>query len=267
MNNKIKNGALALLSFILGFGVALLILSVVLSVGKVATINNDALSIGEFADYLSMRKNALLLDYVEDNIHISALEELGLTVSESEVDERFNSIATVKGGYNAFEEELEMAGTSVEQYKFNIHKVILDEKAGKYFTDKQVISEKEIDDELARRDELGKSLVTIDARSVDLEEGENADELDISNIDVDRIVLQRNISIEEIFETTPKVGDRTVVTVGNKQTLVIVDAVYSGATDVNIREYIRELLKVTKAQTEYKTYIDEKVNNAKIMIK
>lgn len=265
--NKIKNGALALLSFILGFGVALLILSVVLSVGKVATINGDTLSIGEFADYLNMRKNALLLDYVEDNIHISALEELGITVSESEVDERFNSIATDKGGYDAFKEELEMAGTSVEQYKFNIHKVILDEKAGEYFTNKQVISEKEIDDELARRDELGKSLVTMDARSIDLKDGENADELGISNVDEDRIVLQRNISTEEIFETTPKVGDRTVVTVGNKQTLVIVDAVYSGATDVNIRGYIRELLKVTKAQMEYKKYIDDKVSSAQILIK
>ena len=81
------------------------------------------------------------------------------------------------------------------------------------------------------------------------------------------MTLQRNISTETLFEGVPEKGERTVVNVGGKRTLLVVDEVYTGIDDVNVRGYIREVLKVTKAQSEYQKYITEKVDNAKIMIK
>lgn len=254
-------------TLVLGIGLGICLASIGNYLVKVGTVDGVPITRAEINDYIDTRMNGLVLDYVEDRIHFDALSQLGISVKKAEIQDEFDRAVEDNGGLEAFAEKLELAGTSLEQYKYNIHKVILSKKATEYFTKKASVNDLEITEYLNKSKESGKEYILMDCKSVELIEGETADSIDFSKIDSKRIIEDKNIQTSTVFDEVPAKGETTVSVKNGKNIIVKVEEVYRGNDNKNVREYVKELLKLEKGNADYQAYISDKVDNAKIMLK
>ena len=250
----------AILTFILGVGLTAGVFTVLHGLGTVGSVNGIDVSKAEINDYLKTRMNSIVLNYMNDRIQIDALAELGVTVPESEVDAEFEEVCKDNGGLEAFTEQLELGGSSVEAYKLGILKTKLQEKGLKYFTDKQLISEHDIDVEYKQRMEDGNELALINIESVAVDDEGNP----VEGAEVNK---SENLQYNVAFDEVPEVGDTTESTDGATRVKITVTEVNRGIDNEKVREYISELLKTTSGTEEYQDYINDKIANAVLLMK
>lgn len=264
---NVVNGIAVVLAFILGVGVTMIVYSIVTGLVQVGSLNGEVITRADLNDYVNMRMNSLAFNYIEDKIHEDALKELGITVNQDEIDERVNEVTERNGGIDAFREELESVGNSLETYRYNVGKTILSEKANEYFSDKAVVTKEDVERTFNEKKAEGNEIALMDVTEVELADDETDENIDFSKVDKNKIKTEIGVLTSTVFKEIPEVGSTASVVINNKRTVVRVDKTYCGVDDSVVYEYIEKELKEAQGKQDYAKYIDDKTDSADIRLK
>lgn len=233
----------------------------------VAIINNERIHRWEYEEYLSTRETELVSAYTQDKIDEQALSAIGITVTNKEINQEYDETVTAYGGQEEFDKVLSDKGMTVKEYKYNIKKTILSEKAMEFYSKDQRVSKADIEKRYQERITEGDEIIIMDCRTIKINESDNLGSVNFEEFDQDRVKEELNIQTNTIFDGVPNVGDVKITSQDGTSMLVKVDAVYRGIDNEKVYNYIEEMLKQEKALDKYKQYLTDKRNSAEIKFK
>ena len=251
----------------IGIGIMMCVFSATHVLTIVGTVDGTSIRRGDINDYLNMRMNGLTLSYVQDKIKSEAIEELGITVSDSEVDEEYNKKVEEKGSEDALAEEMVQDGYSKEYYKYNIKKTLMEDKAKQYFFDKQDVSYEELESLYNNRKDGGNEIAIMNCKTILLDSTENSENVKFDELDQSRVLEETGIQTNTVFKTVPTVDAEAIANIDGKRYAVKVTEVHRGLDDQVVYQYVVDLMKTERATVEYQQYILDKVSAANVRLK